>query len=121
MAEPAPPPEIPRAEVKQVYAVDSVTVSLELREGAAPELTIKARGTVRTGGWSNGELRPAQTFAAEQGVRSFTFVATSPRSDMMVTQALTPIEAKTTMPPLPADVKAIRILAETNEMTQTLP
>jgi hypothetical protein len=118
-AEPSAPPEIPRAEVLPVYKIDSMT--FEVRESMPVQLVIKARGTVRTGGWSGGELRPLQTLVAEDGVRSFTFVGTAPRSDMMVTQALSPIEATVTIPILPADVKSIRIIAETNEMTEALP
>jgi hypothetical protein len=116
---PAPVPEVPRAVAMQVYSVDSI--SFEIAKSLPIQLTIKARGTVRTGGWSDGELRPLETAAPEVGVRSFVFYAAAPRPDMMVTQALSPIEATFTIPALPADVKAIRILAETNEMTQALP
>lgn len=118
-AQPDAPPVIPHATPTPVYAVDSIT--FEIRESMPVQLVIKARGTVRTGGWSGGELRPLQTLVPEQGMRSFTFYATPPRPDMMVTQALAPIEATFTIPALPADVKKIRIIAETNELTETLP
>jgi hypothetical protein len=117
--QPGPPPVPPKAVPAPVYSIDSIT--FEIRESMPVQLVIKARGTVRTGGWSGGELRPLQTLAPEQGVRSFTFFATPPRPDMMVTQALAPIDAVFTIPALPADVKSIRIIAETNEMTETLP
>lgn len=117
--QPSPPPEIPRAIPMPIYSVDSIT--FEIAKSIPLQVTIKARGTVRTGGWSGGELRPLQTLVAEQGVRSFTFFATPPRSDMMVTQALAPIEATFQIQALPLDVKEIRIIAETNELTERLP
>jgi hypothetical protein len=121
-AEPTPvatPPAVPALQPLPVYSVDSMT--FEVRESMPVQLVIKARGTVRTGGWTNAELRPLQTLVPEQGLRSFTLVATPPRPDMMVTQALAPVEATFTIPALPDDVKQIRILAETNEKTETLP
>jgi hypothetical protein len=54
-------------------------------------------------------------------MRMFRFVATPPRPDMMVTQALAPIEATFTITALPDDIKQIRIVAETNELTETIP
>lgn len=119
ISQPVAPPEIPRTVSTPVYSVDSIT--FEIRESNPVQLVIKARGAVRTGGWSGGLLRPLETTAPETGIRSFTFSATPPRPDMMVTQALSPIEASIEIPALPADVKAIRIVAETNEMTEKLP
>jgi hypothetical protein len=75
------------------------------------------KGTARTGGWKNIELRPLQTIAAEVGMRSFTLVGTPP--DGPSTQSLTPIATTIQINPLPADVKTIRVLGETNEVAQT--
>jgi hypothetical protein len=63
------------------------------------------------------ELRPLPTLAKEVGMRSYTLVATPPSG--MATQALTPVTATITIDPLPADVKTIRVLGETNEVAQT--
>lgn len=113
------PPDFTLAVPARVYSVDSIT--FKIRESMPVQLEIKARGTVRSGGWSKAELRPLIPHAPPAGVRMFTFVATPPRSDEMVTQALSPVEASFTIPALPADVKEIRIVAETNELTQKLP
>lgn len=118
VAQPAPPMDR-RAVAKPVYTVDSIT--FEIRESMPVQLVIKARGTVRSGGWSDGQLRPLETTVPETGVRSFTFFATAPRPDSVYTMALEPIEATYTISALPADVKEIRIIAETNEMTEKLP
>ena len=118
IAQPAPPMDR-NVRPGPIYSVDSIT--FEMRESMPVQLTIKARGTVRSGGWSGGELRPLQTLAPEQGVRSFTFSATPPRPDTAYTMALAPIEATYTIPALPADVNEIRIIAETNELTEKLP
>jgi hypothetical protein len=115
----APISAIPSVTLQPVYTVDAVT--FEVRESFPVQLVIKARGTVRTGGWSKAELKPLQTLMVEQGVRSFTFVALAPGPDMMVTQALATIEATYTIPALPTDVKSIRIIGETNEIVQKLP
>ena len=80
-------------------------------------VTVVVKGTTRTGGWANAQLKPLQTFAPEVGMRSFTFVASPPSGSS--TQSMTPIQATVKIDPLPADVKTIRVLSETNEIAQT--
>jgi outer membrane biosynthesis protein TonB len=117
VSEPAPPSTpvsapSTAAEMKTVYEVISVDVKV-----VGDGVTVTVKGSTRTGGWKNIELRPLQTFAPEAGMRSFTLVGTPPGG--MSTQAITPVTAVTTIAPLPADVKTIRVLAETNEVAQT--
>lgn len=100
---------------KSIYEVQSVTV--EVMERQPPIASITVKGTARTGGWKNIELKPLQTFAPEVGMRSYTLVGTAP--DGPATQALTPVTATIQLDPLPADVKTIRVLGETNEVAQT--
>ena len=80
-------------------------------------LTVVVKGSSRTGGWTNPQLKPLETFAPEVGMRSYTFVATPPNGPS--SQATTPIQATIKIDPLPADVKTIRVLSETNEIAQT--
>lgn len=82
-----------------------------------PSAVVTVKGTSRTGGWKNVELRPLQTFAPEVGMRSFTLVGTPPSG--FATQALSPVSVTITITPLPADVKTIRVLSESNEVAQT--
>jgi hypothetical protein len=115
--EPAAPPApvsapSTAAQMKTVYEIVSVDVKV-----AGGGVTVAVKGSTRTGGWKNVELRPLQTFAPEVGMRSFTLVGTPPNGP--ATQAITPVTTTITIDPLPADVKTIRVLAETNEVAQT--
>ena len=111
---PTPAPAATSAQ-KTVYEVLSVDVAVQ--EKASPGATITVKGTARTGGWKNIELRPLQTFAPEVGMRSFTLVGMPPSG--FATQALTPVSVSIKIDPLPADVKTIRVLSESNEVAQT--
>lgn len=103
----------PSVQKKQIYEILSVDVQVTPKPAAM--ITVKA--TARTGGWKDIELKPLQTFAAEVGMRSYTLVGTPPSGPS--TQALSPVSVTITLDPLPADVKTIRVLGETNEVAQT--
>ncbi len=115
-APPAPAPA-PSASLQQrtIYEVLSVDVTVTRKNPLAA--TIAVKGTARTGGWKSIELRPLQTFAPEVGMRSFTLVGTPPSG--VATQALTPVSVSIMIDPLPADVKTIRVLSESNEIAQS--
>ena len=118
-ADPAPAPATPPApaptseQKKQIYEILSVDVQVSPK----PAATITVKATARSGGWKDIELKPLQTFAAEVGMRSYTLVGTPPSGPS--TQALSPVSVTITLDPLPADVKTIRVLGETNEVAQT--
>lgn len=113
---PAPTPAQPAApQKKQIFEIRGVEI--QILERQPPAATITVRGTARTGGWTNIELSPLQTFAPEVGMKSYTLVGTPP--DGVATQALSPVSVTVTLDPLPADVKTIRVLGETNEVAQT--
>jgi hypothetical protein len=119
-AEPAPAPVAPKPAPaasngqKTIYEV--LTVDVAISKKNPPSAVITVKGTARTGGWSKVELRPLQTFAPEVGMRSFTLVGQPPSG--FATQVLSPVTATFTIDPLPADVKTIRVLSETNEIAQ---
>lgn len=111
---PAPtPPPAPVTQKKPIYEI----ISVDVQVSAKPAATITVKGSARTGGWKDIELKPLQTFAAEVGMRSYTLVGTPPGG--VSTQALSPVTVTITLDPLPADVKTIRVLGETNEVAQT--
>jgi hypothetical protein len=118
--EPAPAPVAPKPAPaasngqKTIYEV--LTVDVAISKKNPPSAVITVKGTARTGGWSKVELRPLQTFAPEVGMRSFTLVGQPPSG--FATQVLSPVTATFTIDPLPADVKTIRVLSETNEIAQ---
>lgn len=109
------PPAVttPSVQKKQIYEILSVDVQVLPK----PVAMITVKATARTGGWKDIELKPLQTFAAEVGMRSYTLVGTPPSGPS--TQALSPVSVTITLDPLPADVKTIRVLGETNEVAQT--
>jgi hypothetical protein len=107
-----PKPTVSASSQKTIYEVLSVDVTVQDKTAI-----ITVKGTARTGGWKNVELRPLQTFAPEVGMRSFTLVGAPPSG--FATQALSPVSVSITITPLPADVKTIRVLSESNEVAQT--
>jgi hypothetical protein len=114
-ATPAPAAGTAAAAQQTIYEVLSVDVSINPKNPRSAVVVVK--GTARTGGWKNVELRPLQTFAPEVGMRSFTLVGLPPSG--FATQATAPVSSTITIDPLPADVKTIRVLSESNEMAQT--
>lgn len=92
-----------------IYSVESANL-----EWVASMPSLRAYGTVRTGGWSNGTLLPVS--GGDDGTTlTFRFVACPPRG--YSTQALAPIEARAA---LTADIKQLRyivIVAETGSQT----
>lgn len=115
--EPDGRPENPN-QPQLVYSVEDVQVLMNRK--MPPGIVIVAKGQVRTGGWSDAELKPLQTFAPEGDTMSFTLVAKPPAPDMMVIQAIQPIEARLAIDPLPEGLKTIRVMAETGEKTASI-
>lgn len=91
-----------------VYEVHEVTV--RAMESYPEQLSITARGTTRTGGWKNPQLH--RRGDAKDGVYEFNFIAEPPQG--LATQMVSPITATLTMKK-PADFRAVRVFAETNE------
>ena len=100
---------------KPIYEITGIEVQIAERQPPIGVITVKA--VARTGGWKDVELKPLQTFAPEVGMRTFTLVGTPPTG--VATQALSPVSAMIRIDPLPADVKTIRVLGESNEVAQT--
>lgn len=115
-AAPVVPKPAPSASNGQKTIYEVLTVDVAISKKNPPSAVVTVKGTARTGGWTKVELRPLQTFAPEVGMRSFTLVGQAPSG--FATQALTPVTATFTIDPLPADVKTIRVLSETNEIAQ---
>ena len=96
------------AKPRPVYKVSIVTAKLK-----GNQITVDAKGSVRTGGWTDPKL--VQTSKTVTTL-TFSFVATPPTG--IVTQMITPIAATVTtgplLPPFPTKVK---VAAETNSKT----
>jgi small ligand-binding sensory domain FIST len=104
----------------KIYAVQEVTLTIS---GAAM-VTVIAKGTVRTGGWTEPELKPSEQSFEDSGgpdveTVHLDFVATKPTG--IVTQAITPIAAQRSYP-APASGKTLRVVVhvETNEKDDSI-
>ena len=99
------------ADSELVYSVESV--DLAIMKSNPPQLSIHAKGTARTPGYTNPELREIiYVQPPEDGIYEYDFVATPPSG--IVTQNLVPIEASTVRHSIPDDLKGIRVRAATN-------
>lgn len=109
-------PKKPSDEYKSVLEVKEVEFKVT-KEGGS--ITITAKGVVPTGGWSNAEL--AQYIYINppaDGIYSFDFTAKKPTG--IVTQVISPIEAQFVWKNFTADLKAVRVIAEKNEIVKPL-
>jgi hypothetical protein len=101
-------------------AVNTVESVMVTRPRDAPaSVSIMASGTVLSQGWTDAKLLPLDDTNGDTSIKSFTFVATSPATPV-AGSSLQPIEAQLQIDSLPADVKAIRIVSATNEVSATV-
>lgn len=103
--------------LQPVYTVDAVT--LERPANSPSALVVKASGTVRTSGWSGGQLLPADTAGPPDTV-TYKFVAVPPPKDTNSTQAAQPIDATLRIDYVAPEVKTVRVVAETNQTTANI-
>jgi hypothetical protein len=110
---PAPPP-IPPATELPVNSVDSVMLSRPQDEPMA--IIIHVSGTAVSPGWTDAKLAEESDAGADSTVKTYKFVATSPPmpDSNRTTQ---PIEAEIRVESLSPDIKTIRIVSGTNEVS----
>jgi glucose/arabinose dehydrogenase len=105
--QPQAPPPIPPSTELPVNSVDSVMLSRPQDEPMA--IIIHVSGTAVSAGWTDAKLAEEPDGGADNSVKTYKFVATSP--DM-------PGEDHTTQPiELSPDIKTIRIVSSTNEVS----
>ena len=111
--QPPPPPEIPPATKLPLNTVDSVMLSRPQDEPAS--IVIHVSGTALTPGWTDAKLTE-EPEGTDASVKTYRFVATSPE---MPDEKRTPqsMEAEVRIDMLSPDVKAIRIVSATNEVS----
>ena len=110
---PAPPP-IPPATELPVNSVDSVMLSRPQDEPMA--IIIRVSGTAVSPGWTDAKLAEAPDAGGDNTIRTYKFVATSPPMPE-ANRSAQPIEAEIRVDSLPADIKTIRIVSGTNEVS----
>lgn len=79
-------------------------------------IIIRASGTTVSQGWTDAKLAEEPFSGGDNSVRTYKFVAVSPE---MPDENRTPqpVEAEIRVDALPPDVKAIRIVSATNEVS----
>ncbi len=113
-AQPPAPPPIPPATELPVNSVDSVMLSRPQDEPMA--IIIHVSGTAVSAGWTGAKLAEESDGGADNSVKTYKFVATSP--DMPgEDRTAQPIEAEIRVDSLSPDIKTIRIVSSTNEVS----
>lgn len=92
-----------------IYSVDAANI-----EWSSDTMVLKAHGTVRTGGWSDGALLPDIGGDSERTL-TFRFAACPP--DGFSTQALATIDASRALTVGPWDADYIVIISERDSVT----
>ena len=112
--QPSAPPPIPPATELPVNSVDSVMLSRPQDEPMA--IIIHVSGTAVSAGWTNAKLAEEPDGGADNSVKTYKFVATSPEMPDE-NRTAQPIEAEIRVDSLSPDVKTIRIVSGTNEVS----
>jgi len=111
---PAGPPPIPPSTELPITSVDSVMLS---RPQDAPEsMIIRVLGTASSAGWTEPKLEPMADTSGDTSIKSYQFVATSPES-ADAGAATQSIETELRVEGLPPEVKTIRIVSASNEVS----
>jgi len=101
----------------KVYNVKSV--SLATLRSNPPKLSISAKGSVPSGGWSDAILIPYTYIQAPpDGIYDFDFVAAPPNGP--ATQAFADIEANLTLETIADELKGVRVHASQNNVVSLL-
>lgn len=108
---------IPPSTETSVNTVESVMVTRP--QDAPASVSISASGTVLSSGWTGAKLVPLDDTNGDTSIKSFTFVATSPATPQP-NASMQAIDVQLQINSLPADVKAIRIVSATNEVSATV-
>lgn len=94
---------------KPVYEVD--TVDAAIRNG---KLIVHVTGMVRSGGWENPKL--LRVFKGKADTIVLRFVAAPPAPDVMVIEAILPVEATLELPAPRTNYTKVKVIAETNDL-----
>ena len=111
---PAPPPPIPPGTELPLNSINRVMLS---RPADAPgALVVHVSGTAATAGWTEPKLTLVPEAGPDPSVMSYEFVATSPQApdERRVAQ---PVETELRIEALAPEVKTIRVVSATNEVS----
>ena len=113
--QPAAPPPIPPTTELPVNSVDSVMLSRPQDEPMS--IIIHVSGTALSPGWTDAKLAEEPDGGADATIKTYKFVATSPEMPDDANRTAQPIEAEIRVDSLSPDIKTIRIVSGTNEVS----
>jgi hypothetical protein len=108
------PPQIPPATEVPVASINSVM--LNRPQDAPAALIIDVSGTATSAGWTNPRLTEDTEANSDPSVKTYKFVATSPATEAQDHTQQT-IEAELRVDALPPEVKSVRIMSASNEIS----
>ncbi|WP_430967354.1 hypothetical protein [Spongiimicrobium sp. 2-473A-2-J] len=95
-------------------------IELLIQEINPPNLVIKVKGEVTSGGWTNARLVPYIYIAPPvDGIYEFDFVADAPGG--IITQPIASIDAKPyTWEAFPEELKGVKVYASSNNLIEKI-
>jgi hypothetical protein len=111
---PTPAPSSSAATPTQEYLADVIGVDVVRNPKNPKSVTVTAKGRTETAGWKNIELRPLEPYTQDVTMLSFTLKGTRPAG--LAAQVKTLVSTSIVIDPLPADIKTIRVLANSGTM-----
>ena len=108
------PAPIPPATELPVNAINSV--ALTHPSDAPTAIVVRVSGTTASAGWTDAKLTPSTDAGSDASIMTYEFVATSPEmpDEKRVAQ---PVQVELRIDTLPPEVKTIRIVSATNEVS----
>jgi hypothetical protein len=98
-----------------VFKVDGVTITVTPKH----RLIVTANGAVRSGGWSNPQLR-AGKHGEDPHTLVFDLVANPPPKNAIVIEAIMPVQASESIAMPPSSITQIKVNSETGSATATI-
>jgi hypothetical protein len=102
--------------IRMVQAVEAVDVQVVSRNPLV--VGVSARGVVSSGGWSAPRLARGGAVDA-QGILELAFIAEAPVA-APAGQGVQTVEAATRLDKLPPRLRGVRVLSQTNSVTETI-
>jgi hypothetical protein len=84
-------------------------------QDAPQALVIQVSGTTPSSGWTNAHLAEDSQSAGDPSVMTYKFVATSPETEQSSAPQM--VEAELRIDSLPPEVKSIRVISASNEVS----
>jgi hypothetical protein len=111
---PTPAPSSSAATPAPEYLADVISVVVVRNPKNPKSVTLTVKGRSSTAGWKNIELRPLEPYTQDVTMLSYTLKGVRPTA--LTAQVKTDVSTSIVIDPLPADIKTIRVLANSGTM-----